>query len=189
MDRKAEILQLLERGYSNAKELATYFDVSLMTVYRDLRELEEEGKIVRRYGRIELNKKNELQEDEEKCAFCGKDVDNRFGFTYWLRGRNKLSTCCPHCGLLIYDTIDEREIEVLLTKDFITCSPINAYEAWYVLGCDISPCCRPSAFAFGDKKHANSFAKGFEGFVFGFDEAKEKIKELMKRGQRVNVEL
>ncbi len=188
MSRKEEILELLERGYATAKELAHYFDVSLMTIYRDLRELEEEGKVVRRYGRIELNRKHELQEDEEKCSFCGKDVDNRFGFTYWLKGRKKLSTCCPHCGLLIYDKVDEKDIEVLLTKDFITCSPINAYEAWYVLGCDISPCCRPSAFAFGEKEHAESFARGFSGFVFNFDEAKERMKELMRRGQGVNFE-
>ena len=39
MDRKEQILELIAKGYNSVKTLAEHFGVSLMTIYRDVREL------------------------------------------------------------------------------------------------------------------------------------------------------
>jgi DeoR family transcriptional regulator, copper-sensing transcriptional repressor len=59
MDRKEQILELIAKGYNSVKTLAEHFGVSLMTIYRDVRELEREGKIVRRHGELLLKKEEE----------------------------------------------------------------------------------------------------------------------------------
>ncbi len=185
MGRKEEILKLIEEGYSTAKELARYFNVSLMTIYRDLKELEEEGKIVRRHGNVELKREEELEDN--KCAICGKDVDLRLAFIYILKGARKVHTCCAHCGLIAYKTLNQEKIEMAITRDFITCNPINAFMATFIVGSSANPCCTPSAFVFASKEDAHKFAKGFGGYVLDFSEAVLKMEELMRGGQKVDI--
>jgi len=187
MNRKEEILKLIEEGYTTAKELARHFDVSLMTIYRTLRELEEEGKIVRRHGTIELKKEEDIKENT--CAVCGKDVDLRLAFIYILRGGKKVHTCCSHCGLIAYKTINPEKVEMAITRDFISCNPVNAFTAAYVVGGSVSPCCSPPAFVFATRENAERFAKGFGGYVAEFHDAVSKMEELMKRGQRVDINI
>jgi DeoR/GlpR family transcriptional regulator of sugar metabolism len=187
MSRKEEILKLIEEGYSTAKELARYFNVSLMTIYRDLRELEEEGKIVRKHGNVELKREESIK--ESVCAVCGKDVDLRLAFIYILKGGKKVHTCCAHCGLIAFKTIDAEKVEMAITRDFITCNPMNAFMGTYVVGSSVSPCCTPSAFVFANEEDAHKFSKGFGGYVSDFGEAVVKMEELMKAGQRVNITL
>ena len=187
MNRKEEILRLIEEGYTTAKELARYFDVSLMTIYRTLRELEEEGKIVRRHGAIELKKEEELKENT--CAVCGKDVDLRLAFIYILKGGKKVHTCCAHCGLIAYRTLNSDKVEMAITRDFISCNPVNAFSATYVVGSSVSPCCSPPAFVFADRENAEKFSKGFGGYVTEFGDAVLRMEELMKSGQRVDVKI
>ncbi len=187
MNRKEEILRLIEEGYSTAKELARYFNVSLMTIYRDLRELEEEGKIVRRHGNVELRREEELRENV--CAVCGKEIDLRLAFIYMLRGGKKVHTCCAHCGLIAYKNINRESVEMAITRDFITCNPVNAFASTYVVGGVTTPCCKPPAFVFAEKEDAERFAKGFGGYVLEFGDAVAKMEELMRMGQRVDISL
>lgn len=187
MERKEEILKLIEEGYTTAKELARHFNVSLMTIYRDLKELEEEGRIVRRHGMIELKKEDSLKESH--CAVCGKEVDLRFAFTYILKGGKKVHTCCAHCGLIAYKTLNTEKVEMALARDFISCNPVSAFTAVYVVGSSVSPCCRPSAFVFADREIAEKFAKGFGGYVAEFTDAVAKMEELMKIGHRVDISI
>ncbi|MDQ7083346.1 MAG: DeoR family transcriptional regulator [Aquificota bacterium] len=88
---------MIEEGFNTAKELSRYFNVSLMTIYRDLKELEEEGRIVRRHGYIELKKEEEPQGNA--CAVCGKDVELRLAFIYILKGGRRYTPAVPTAGL------------------------------------------------------------------------------------------
>ncbi len=187
MGRKEEILRLIEEGYTTVKELARHFNVSLMTIYRDLRELEEEGRIIRKHGNIELKKDEDIK--ESVCAVCGKEVDLRLAFIYILKGGKKVHTCCAHCGLIAYKNLNRERIEMVITRDFITCNPINAFAVTYVVGGSVSPCCSPPAFVFADKENAERFAKGFGGYISDFGEAVLKMEELMKLGQRVDISI
>lgn len=184
MDRKDEILRLIEEGYDNVKSLSQHFGVSLMTIYRDVRDLEKEGKIVRRHGELKLKKEEAKDEKVDVCYYCTKRVDKRLEFIYHLKGR-KIKACCAHCGLLLYKDIKEDDVESCMAWDFITGNPISCYSAWYVIGSSALPCCSPSAIAFANREDAQKFAKGFGGVVLDFEEAVKGILELMKRGQRV----
>lgn len=189
MDRKEKILELIQRGYDNVKALSQYFGVSLMTIYRDVRELEREGKIVRKHGELRLRTEEELKEEKKDvCAYCTKAVDRRLEFIYYLKNR-KIKACCAHCGLLLYKDIKEDEVEACMTWDFITGNPISCYSAWYVVGSSALPCCSPSAIAFANREDAEKFAKGYGGAVMDFEKAVEGIRDLMKRGQRVGIDI
>ncbi len=187
MGRKEEILRLIEEGCNTAKELAYHFNVSLMTIYRDLKELEEEGRIVRRHGNIQIRKEEDLKDTQ--CAICGKDVDLRLAFIYILKGGKKVHTCCAHCGLIAYRNMDKDRVDMVITRDFINSNPVNAYSAVYVVGAEASPCCTPSAFVFADKASAEKFSKGFGGYIAEFEEATDRMEELMKRAQSVRLNL
>ncbi|NPB06762.1 MAG: DeoR/GlpR transcriptional regulator [Aquificae bacterium] len=184
--RRERILELLkEEGEKTPKELAATFGVSLMTIYRDIKELEREGLIERKHGTVKL-KENDAPPKE--CFICHKDVDGRQNFIFFLRSGKKLQTCCPHCGLMAFDRLEE-EPEAVLTKDFITSNPVNALDGWYVVGAKVAPCCSPSAFAFADRETARMFAKGFGGKVLSLSEAVKEIKRLMSAGVRVELKL
>ncbi len=189
VDRRKEILDLIKDGEQNAKRLADRFGVSLMSIYRDLKALEEEGIITRKYGKIELTsrlpqKPNPDQKDI--CAFCQKENPDRLKFTFYLENGKQINTCCPHCGLLMYKSIME-PIEAIITKDFITCNLVGGASAYYVLGSSAAPCCTPSALAFGRKEDAIMFKNGFGGEVFEFDEATKIIWDLMKYGSILKI--
>lgn len=189
MDRKEKILELIKEGYNNVKALSQYFGVSLMTIYRDVRELEKEGKLIRKHGEIKLKTLEDTKEGKEEknaCAYCTKLVDKRLEFIYHLKN-GKIRACCAHCGLLLYGNIKEDQVEACMTWDFISGNPINCYSAWYVIGSSAVPCCSPSVIAFSSKEHAENFAKGFGGVVVDFEKGVEAIKEMMKKGQRVEI--
>ncbi|SHK51816.1 DeoR family transcriptional regulator [Thermocrinis minervae] len=189
MDRKEEILKLIGEGYRTVKALAQHFGVSLMTIYRDVRELEREGRIVRRHGELLLKDEVETKEELHRCSYCSKLVDERLEFVYILEGNRKVKACCAHCGLLLYKSINKEKIESCMTYDFITGNPINCFSAWFVVGSAALPCCTPSAIAFARKEDAEKFAKGFGGEVLDFSKAVETIERLMKLGTPVTFNL
>ena len=181
-ERRRKILELLQEGEKTPKELANYFGVSLMTVYRDIKELEREGLIEKEHGILRLREKRE--DIPKDCVVCHKEVDGRFSVTFFLREGKKLQACCPHCGLMAFKTLGD-SVEIALMKDFISCNPVNAYSCWYVVGASVSPCCTPSAFAFADKEVAENFSKGFGGKVLSLEDAVEEIYRLMNLGMKV----
>ncbi|MCS6958090.1 MAG: DeoR family transcriptional regulator [Aquificaceae bacterium] len=191
MDRKEQIVELIAQGYRNVKALAQHFGVSLMTIYRDVRELEKDGRIVRKHGELLL--KEEAGEIPEEgmptCAYCTKPIEKRLEFTYRLRRGRTVRACCAHCGLLLYKNIKEEDLESCMTWDFINCRPISCFSAWYVVSSSATPCCLPSAIAFSSKDDAEKFARGFGGYVMNFETAVDAVQELMKRGTPVRIKM
>jgi len=185
-ERRKRILELLREGEKTPKELASYFGVSLMTIYRDIKELEREGLIEKEHGILRL--KEQKEELPKECFVCHKEIDGRFNAIFFLKDGKKAQACCPHCGLMGFKILGDK-IEAVLMKDFISCNPINASSCWYVVGASISPCCTPSAFAFVDKETAEKFAKGFGGSVLPLKEAVEEIYRLMSIGTPVKFNL
>ncbi|ADC88724.1 transcriptional regulator, DeoR family [Thermocrinis albus DSM 14484] len=184
MGRKERILQLIEEGHTNVKSLAQKLGVSLMTVYRDIKELELEGRVVRKHGEVRLKE----EQDDGHCSFCGKSVENRLEMVYRVGGR-RIRACCAHCGLLLYRELEGKDILACMTKDFITGKLINCFTAWYVVGSSAEVCCSPSALAFERIEDARRFAKGFGGRVLNFEGAVKAVEEIMKRGTPVQLKL
>ncbi|MFN7065692.1 MAG: DeoR family transcriptional regulator [Aquificaceae bacterium] len=191
MERKEQIVELIAQGYRNVKTLAQHFGVSLMTIYRDVRELEKEGRIVRKHGELLLREEvgEIIEEKIPFCAYCTKPVERRLEVVYRLKRGKSLRACCAHCGLLLYKGVKEEDIESCMTWDFISGKPLSCFSAWYVVGSSALPCCSPSAIAFASQEEAQKFAKGFGGAVLDFERAMEGVEKLMKRGVPVKIEL
>ncbi|NPA32821.1 MAG: HTH domain-containing protein [Aquificae bacterium] len=184
-ERRRKILELLRERERTPKELADYFNVSLMTVYRDIKELEKEGLVERKHGTIRLK---EEEGEGSRCVICSKEIDGRFNVIIFTKDGRKLQACCPHCGLMAFRKMGEK-IETMMMKDFISCNPVSALSCWYVVGSEISPCCTPPAFVFSTKELAQKFSKGFGGKVLDFEGAIEEIHRLMSLGTRVKLTL
>ncbi len=191
MDRKEQIIELIPQGYRSVKALAQHFGVSLMTIYRDVRELEKEGRLVRKHGELLLREEagESIEETVPSCAYCTKPIEKRLEFTYRMKRGKFVRACCAHCGLLLYKNLKEEDIESCMTWDFINCRPLSCFSAWYVVGSSATPCCFPSAIAFASKEDAEKFAKGFGGVVLDFEGAVDSIIHLMKRGSVVKINL
>ena len=75
-ERQMKILNMVrERGEVKVEELAEFFQISLMTVRRDLQYLEEGKLLVRIHGgAVSLEKANMLLSQDEKIAMCRERI-------------------------------------------------------------------------------------------------------------------
>lgn len=172
MNRKEKILEILrERKEISVKELSKIFNVSEMTIYRDIRELENEGKIKRKHGAVLLNEKEDSESlIVEFCPICDKPITRAYPYRITLEDGKIIETCCEHCGFILHNRYENQKVSAL-TYDFITENPISALNAWYVVGSTAVPCCSPSVIPFATREDAERFQKGFGGKVMSFIEA------------------
>ncbi len=180
MDRKKRILEILkEKNEVTAKELANLFKVSEMTIYRDIKQLEKTGEIIRKHGSILLNtKENKDSKTVDTCPICEKAITRAHPYKIVIEGKKTLEACCEHCGFLLHQKYEDKEVSAI-TYDFITENPITAFNAYFVVGSDAQPCCSPSVIPFSSKEMAEKFAKGFGGKVLNFIDAYNEIVNSM----------
>ncbi|RMA97681.1 NosL protein [Hydrogenothermus marinus] len=176
MDRKKRILEILrEKNEVTAKELANVFKVSEMTIYRDIKQLEKTGEIIRKHGSILLNtKENKESKTVDTCPICEKAITRSHPYKIVIEDKKTLEACCEHCGFLLHKKYEDKEVSAI-TYDFITENPITAFNAYFVVASSAKPCCSPSVIPFSSKEDAEKFAKGFGGKVLNFFEAYNEI--------------
>ncbi len=176
MNRKKQILEILkERGEITVKSLSKIFNVSEMTIYRDVRQLEKEGEIKRKHGSIVLNLEgNEDGKVVKRCPICEKPITRSHPYKLTVENTKTIEACCDHCGLLLHKKYEDQEVSAL-TYDFITENPVSVLEAYFVVGSDAKPCCSPSVIPFSDRSMAEKFVKGFGGKLLNFVEAYNEI--------------
>ncbi len=179
INRKAEILKLLkEKGEMTVKELSHIFNVSEMTIYRDIKELEREGEVKRKHGSVMINSlENKESVSLKFCPICAKPIVRSHPYKIIIDGSKVVEACCEHCGLMLHQKYAETSVSAF-TFDFITEKPVNALDAYYVVGSSATPCCSPSVIPFISKEDAHKFAKGFGGIVLNFIDA---YNEIIKR--------
>lgn len=175
-ERKAEILKILkEKKEATVKELSYIFGVSAMTIYRDIRELERAGEIKRKHGSIVLNTlENKESVAIKSCPVCEKPITRSHPYKIIVEGNKVVEACCDHCGLMLHQKYADKNVSAF-TYDFITEKPINALDAYYVVGSTAIPCCSPSVIPFVNKEEAEKFSKGFGGKVLNFLEAYNEV--------------
>ena len=176
INRKKEILRILqERGEVTVKELSHIFKVFEMTIYRDVRELEKDGEIKRKHGSILLNTiENKEPIALKSCPVCSKPITRSHPYKIIVENSKAVEACCEHCGLMLHLKYVDKNVSAL-TFDFITEKPVNALDAWYVVGSSAVPCCSPSVIPFNCKEDAEKFAKGFGGKILNFIDAYNEI--------------
>ncbi len=179
MKRKEKILEILkEKQEITAKELSNIFNVSEMTIYREIKELEKAGLIKRKHGAILLNTEKEKEVVKvPNCPICEKPITRAHPYKITVENQT-IETCCEHCGLMMHKQLEDKEVTAL-TYDFITENPISALNAYYVVGSSAIPCCSPSVIPFASKEDAEKFKKGFGGEVMTFIEAYNEIVNKM----------
>jgi len=176
MDRKQQILEIIrEKKEVTVKELAHIFKVSEMTIYRDVRELEKEGEIIRKHGSLVLNTEENIANLNLKaCPVCNKPITRSHPYRIIVENTKVVEACCEHCGLMLHQRYADKDVSAL-TFDFITEKPVSALDAYYVVGSSAIPCCSPSVIPFVNKEDAEKFQKGFGGKVLNFVDAYNEI--------------
>jgi DeoR/GlpR family transcriptional regulator of sugar metabolism len=177
-ERQNYILSILKtKGTVTIAELSQHFNVSEMTVYRDLRPLLNEHKVIKTSEGISLPPAP--KSSSNTCTYCLKESNHRHPVQIITHDLRVEQLCCPHCGLLRYKDI-QTEVSQIICRDFLLNTTISAKLAYFLLDADFNlNCCQPQVLAFESEMHAQKFQAGFGGTLFSFDEAMGEINRRM----------
>jgi predicted transcriptional regulator len=179
IERQKQLLSWLkEEGALSISEISKRLQVSEMTIYRDIKPLLTENKIIKTSGGITLASINNIP--SSGCTYCFKESNSRHPVQIITNDLKVEQLCCPHCGLLRYKDI-ETDVSQIICRDFLYNSTISAKMAFFLFDSDFNlNCCQPQALAFGSRKQAEQFQKGFGGAILHFEEAIEEVEKRMK---------
>ncbi len=178
LDREKKILELLQKqGGASIQELAGIFEVSTMTIHRDLNKLAEAGHIQKKHGGVTLPEMLPGVSGEFLCAMCKKPVSERTVFIVQFENGEQKRACCAHCGLMIQS--QSKGAWQSLTVDYLHGHMVSASQAFYIIGSEISICCVPSVLSFGSRQEAEKYQKGFGGSLMNMAAAIRHLQGMM----------
>ncbi|MCC3359403.1 DeoR family transcriptional regulator [Bacillus sp. REN16] len=162
-------------------ELSEHFNVSEMTIYRDIKPLVEEGLISKTFGGISLVEKDKhVLPNQSQCVYCHKPTRSKMAYRLILANDKIETACCAHCGLLRHRQLGEDVLQAIC-HDFFMNTTISAPLAWFVMDTSLNVgCCQPQVLTFENKEHAEKFIKGFGGEIYGLRDAIEVIYQKMQ---------
>jgi DNA-binding transcriptional regulator YhcF (GntR family) len=184
-ERRAQIVAWLqEETRLSIKQLVAQFGVSGMTIHRDLHKLEADGVVEKVHGGVVLHvpekpllgkKAAATNSTHAVCQLCGGGVMDRTVFTVMRQSGEKSAACCPHCGILLLQQLDD--VSSALTPDFLHGRRINVFQAYFVVRSEVRVCCLPSTICFATQIEAEKFQRGFGGEVLDFAGAEAHLRE------------
>ncbi len=161
--RQAEIMRWLEEVDTlTIKQLVNKFEVSVMTIHRDLDHLQTGGKVQKVHGGVMLAQIGENREGTAVCSLCNDKISAHTQFVITWEGGEQGTYCCPHCGLLALNGTAKTAVSGL-ASDFLYGRMINVYQASYIIDSDVQLCCIPSTICFATVTDAKKFQRGFGG--------------------------
>jgi hypothetical protein len=167
--RHQKIIELVRKQQGvTIQELARYLRVSVMTIHRDLRLLEEKGLLERVHGGVVIGRPDESQ--KESCGYCGKVCPSRTRLRLFSESGQSISACCIHCGMGLLRR--EREFSGGLTMDFLYETVIDLERGYFLFEPQIKVCCVPSVLVFADRGDAERMQMGFGGKLLNYEELK-----------------
>ncbi len=202
--RRKELIAMIQaKGGLSLKEITEQFDVSKMTIHRDLDVLESRGLIRRIFGGAvpvddvkpplptavpvsSVVRTSAPVQPVDSCLVCLRPVSQHLLYCLTLTTGEQYFACCPHCGLLAHLRQKENIVSAM-TSDFISGRPHPAHRSFYLMGSAASPCCTPSLLTFENEDQARRFQSGFGGKVGSLQEALEYLQEEMTMGGGMNV--
>ena len=178
MQRRIHITKLLaEQELLTTPHLAELFEVSPMTIHRDVEKLVTQGKARKVRGGVMSIMVEPVTSmiTSERCIMCNKLIPSRLDWIVTPKERPRWHACCSHCGLLQLHHCEG--VQSALSADFLYGYMVNIYQAWYVVGSRIYLCCMPSTLCFGSQGDAIDFQKGFGGEVMDFETAMKRMAQ------------
>lgn len=177
IDREKKMLELLQKqGSASIQALVEAFDVSTMTIHRDLNKLAETGQIKKKHGGVVLADKSSVV-NEYLCAMCNKPASERTVFIVQFENGDQKHACCAHCGLMIQS--QSKNAWQSLTADYLHGHMVSANQAIYIVGGELHICCVPSILSFGSRQEAEKFQKGFGGSLVNMEGAIRHLHGMM----------
>lgn len=175
--RKAIILsRLASNGSVTIRELEQLFGVSHMTVHRDLDALAQEGLARKvRGGALPGTQTTRGARQDKRCDLCGMRVPPRTEAILTRRDSTQLHACCAHCAILLL--AKDGDIDTALARDFLYGRMTSLFEAHFLIGCEVRPCCMPSTLCFATAEEAKKFQRGYGGELRGFAEALDRLSK------------
>lgn len=178
IERQQQILIWLEEEKSlRISDISKRFNVSEMTVYRDIKPLVDQKKVLKTSKGISIPPKQPIPPDV--CTYCLKPANSRFSVQLIRVDQEIETTCCAHCGLLRYKDI-EKEVSQMICRDFLKDTTISAKMATFMMETNLNlNCCEPQVLVFESFQQATQFQIGFGGELYRFDAAVAAIDEKM----------
>lgn len=176
-ERQEKIKTLIKQErVLNVDDLSEQFQVSRMTIYRDVKPLMEEGLVHRSSGIITLVEKDrQAVQVDNRCVYCKRPNDSKMVYRLILTNDNVETACCAHCGLLRHRQLGDT-VSHALCGDFLLDTTVSAFLMWFVMDTTLHvSCCQPQVLPFGNKTHAEQFIHGFGGQVYSFQHALEEV--------------
>lgn len=183
-ERQQQIKDLIfKRKNLKISELSEIFEVSDMTIHRDIKTLVEEGIAEKTFGGISLIEQVAKPVNTNECVVCNRSIQDRLSYRLIFTDNRVESTCCTHCGMIRHKMLENEVIEALCC-DFFTHTTLSARSAWFVMDSTVDlNCCLPQALSFNQRDHAEGFVRGFGGIVVSFTEAMIKVTGQMEKSQ------
>lgn len=166
--------KLLKEKHLKISALSQAFNVSEMTIHRDIKKLIAEGIAEKTFGGVRLAldpSTSSKRKNGERCILCEKTVDPKQAYRLILKDGTIETACCAHCGLIRHKQI-ATQVSDALVHDFLLHTTGSASTMTYVIGSVLPTlCCRPQILAFQDAHIAERFILGFQGKLLSFQEA------------------
>lgn len=182
VERLARIKEIvLEQENVKIAELSEELNVSEMTIHRDVKQLVDDGFVVKTFGGISLAQRHTttIASNNDSCSLCHRPISDRFAYQLLLTNNRSERACCSHCGLIRQLQLNEQVVQAI-TYDFFTGTTMGANISYFVIDPSVQiTCCQPQVLAFDSKENAQKFVKGFGGVAYTLEEALSVINEHM----------
>lgn len=162
-------------------ELSESLQVSEMTIHRDIKQLVEDGFVIKTFGGISLAQTPPTRNlnNPSLCTLCDREINTRFAYQLLLTNNQTERLCCAHCGLIRQLQLDKK-VRQAITYDFFTGITMGANITYFVIDPSVRiTCCQPQVLAFDSKDNAEKFVKGFGGRAYRLHDALTVIQDHM----------
>ena len=174
-ERRKAILKLATiNGNVSTRGLAQRFNVSRMTINRDLRSLEETGTLKPIHGGAIPNTQPHQTSGQSFCSLCDKPAIPHQSYQLQHPEQARETFCCAYCGL--QSQLQNQSSTHYYATDMISGKSLPAQNAFFLIRSSATPCCHPSILTFADEAEVVTFRSAFGGVIGRIAEALDFLR-------------